>query len=124
MKRALLICPLLVGLCLAGGCGGSSNDALMKETIDHVNEICAILEKSENAKDAKPNLEGVVAKHQALKKRLSEAKGTKAEGEALQKKYEPEMRKAKDRLEAAGKTFASKDPAGFLELLPVLQKLQ
>ena len=117
------------GFCLLlmatlSGCGGGGRDGLMKDALGVMDEMATVLEKSKNADEAKPKLEGLLAKMKEIKKKDDAmGKPTQSEEEALKKKYEPEMKKVQGRLEAGMKQMAQRDPGGMEKLLPVFMEM-
>ena len=125
MKRILQGGVLLLSAGLLVGCGGSDNEQVIKDTISTMNSMADVMEKSKTADDAKSQLEPLVTKLQDLKSRAEKMKGTKAEDEALQKKYMSDLMNAAMRFAKAGQTLAQTDPKGFMDKIqPLLQKVK
>lgn len=97
MKRIVafgLVSALLVS---ASGC--SSPDSLMKELIANLNVCADIIEKKESPE----KLRGAIERTRVTAEKIDKLKLTKEQQDALLTKHEADLKKVKDRLEAAQK---------------------
>jgi hypothetical protein len=117
MNKAMLFGTGILAAAVLVGCGGGSDDAIMKEQIDLMNQTSDILEKitdAESMKKAEPELQKLKEKGEALKKKVegwSEDRKKKAV-----EKHEKELKAAAQRVFKAGLTAATKAGGGGLKL--------
>ena len=95
MKRIVAFGLLGVVLVCAPGCGGP--DALMKEFIANLNLLADTIEKKEPADRQEAARERV----RATAEKIDKLKLSAEDKEKLLKKYEPELKKAKERIDTA-----------------------
>jgi hypothetical protein len=98
-KPAMIGCGLLAAA-LAAGCGASSSeDAVMKDSINLMNEMASIMESitdEKSAKEAEGKMKALEERGKALEKKMKEFPKEKLD--ALGKKYESEGKAAADRV--------------------------
>ena len=97
MKRTVafgLVAALLVSVT---GCGGP--DSLMKELIVNLNVCAEVIEK----KESKEKLQAAIERANATAEKINKLKLSKEQQDALLAKHESDLKKVKDRLEAAQK---------------------
>jgi len=108
MKKVTLSVFALSLVFLATGCGDSP-DSLMKDTISMMNDTSDVLEKIKSKEDAekyKGELEKIAKRAKDIEERAKKLKMDdlpKDKKEALQKKYEDDLKKALSRLVAASR---------------------
>jgi len=95
MKRILALGLVGAVLVCASGCGGP--DALMKEFIANLNLFADTIEKKEPADRQQAAIERV----RTSAEKLDKLKLSQEEKEKLLKKYEPELKKVKERIDTA-----------------------
>ena len=121
MKKIGMAVFLVAWMILLGGCGGGGPEAVAKEMVGAMDEVSSIFENSKDATEAKPKLEAVVTRMQDIKKRGDALKLD--QNKEVQKKFEPELKRAMERMAKASMSFAQKDAKGFMELAEVMKKL-
>lgn len=100
--RKLWVGTVCLALVMLAGCGKATHDSVTAEAIKLMNDMADILasiKDEASAKSAKPKLEALSKRMDALKQK-SQALGvpTKEQKDALQKKYGEERTKAASRL--------------------------
>ena len=95
MKRLVALGLVGVVLVCVPGCGGS--DALMKEFIANLNLYAETLEKKEPFDRQQAALDRV----RTTVEKIDKLKLSQEEQDKLLKKYEPELKKAKERIDTA-----------------------
>lgn len=113
-------------LCFFVGCGGEGGgpakaESLMKSSVGLMNEVATVFETAKNADEAKPKLEALGKRFQDLKKQADAIKLPKATEDSFKSKYEPEMKKAIERMTSATMKFAMSNLADMKKLEDVMK---
>jgi peptidoglycan hydrolase CwlO-like protein len=134
MKRLILVGLTLVLACAVGGCGGTEkHEAVMKELIGALNDFASALESvkdNASAKEAAAKIDKVTAQLGDIAKKAEGLKATKAQNEALEKKFKPEMEKLEARIKKAGESAGTAAPgnpdlqAAMLRLMAKASEIQ
>jgi hypothetical protein len=100
MKRFVALSLVGVVLVFAGGCSGP--DGLMKELIAHLNVYAETIEK----KDTPERQQAAFDRVRTTAEKIEKLKLSKEDQEKLLKKHESDLKKVKDRIDAALKAQA------------------
>jgi hypothetical protein len=125
---------LVVGstlLLIAAGCSRqSAHEKLLKEGLGQLNELAEALEgvnDQPSADAALPKIEGIAKRMEDWQKRMKTAtpEVSKSEDEKLKAKYDPEMKKAQERLgKALGHAIEKGGPAFAMQVIKVMANVK
>jgi peptidoglycan hydrolase CwlO-like protein len=114
MKRSILAGLVAFVACAAGGCGPTSKqEALMNDMVQALSDFASALESVKDdasAREAAAKIDKVRERIVEIGKKAEGTKATKAQNEALEKKFKPQLENLKKRIENAAAAIEKNAP--------------
>jgi hypothetical protein len=123
-KGWLLVPAWLVVLSFSGCADQATAEKTFQQTVDVINELSGILERSFTVRDAAPKLRQVIHKLEKVRDEGNRVRVTRPQMAAIQNRFMADFKKAHQRFVNAERGLRARDPGGAWELDSVLGRFR